>query len=203
MPRTRATTEPYVVPFTVLIDTNESQPFTFDGLRADANKANRPLVINHRFASLGRYPHSKGDYTIEGYAERVAVERKSMEDAWGTVLGWDTAFDREKGHAGRRERFEKELENLSKLDAAVVIVEASMGDCLKYMPQRGKKSIEVNRKIFHRTVLAYIQDYVGVQWMFCQSRRHAEVFCYRYLARWYRKEMERVEKIELEKWSDV
>lgn len=179
--------EPFVVPFVILVDTAESQPFTFDGLRADANKDSRPLVVRTRWQLLGRYPHSLGDYSIDGLEGRVHVERKSLEDAQGTVLGWDSEYDRRNELPGRRERFEKELDNLSKVDAAMVVVEATLGDCLRYMPGWGKKSAALNAKIFMRSVLAYQQDY-RVPWCFCDGRRLAEIATFRFLERFWRKQ---------------
>ena len=56
-----------------------------------------------------------GDYSLEGYENSVAVERKSKEDAWGCV------------GAGRR-RFEACLERLAALDRACVVIECGLGD---------------------------------------------------------------------------
>ncbi|MEM9354642.1 MAG: hypothetical protein AAGB04_00380 [Pseudomonadota bacterium] len=116
---------------------------------------------------------------------RVAIERKSAEDCWGTVMGWETGKEKEKGSASRRERFEKELENLSKIEAGAIVVEASLGACVQQVPQWGKKTNAVNRKIFFRSVLAYQQDY-GAQWIFCDTRRLAEQATFRWLERFYR-----------------
>lgn len=184
------TTEPYRVPFTLLIDTAESQPFTFQGLKGDANIDNRPLIVPTQFVALGRYPHSIGDYSVAGYSDRVAVERKSMEDAWGTVFGWETEYQIKKGLPGRRERFEKELENLSKLEASTVVVEADFDVCLRLVPEWGKKSADLNRKIFFRSVLAFMQDY-KVPWLFCGSRRIAEIATFQFLKRFVEKDLER------------
>lgn len=200
--------EPVKSPLVVLIDSAESQPFTFQGLRADAKQGSRPLIVSTRHECLGRHPHSLGDYTAEGLVGIAHVERKSREDCQGTVLGWETPSERAKelkrameaqanesqAHepvagktaTGRRDRFEKELSNLAKIAYGVVIVEASFGECLATMPQWGKKSRETNAKIFARSVSAYMQDY-KVPWMFCDSRRQAEVMTFRFLERAHRK----------------
>lgn len=185
-----ATEEPIASPFTVLIDTNESQPWTFQNLRADAKDELRPLVVPTRYESLGRHPHALGDYSAEGLVGVAHVERKSLEDCQGTVLGWETEHERRKHLAGRRERFEKELENLSKIPYGIVIVEAEFAECLKTMPSWGKKSREQNAKIFARSVQAYMADY-KTPWLFCDGRRLAEQCCYRWLFRAWRKERDR------------
>ena len=68
---------------------------------------------------------SAGDYSVLGMENRVAVERKSLIDAYGTF-------------GSNRERFEAELERLSKFDYAAVVIEASMFDALKN-PPKGKR----------------------------------------------------------------
>jgi hypothetical protein len=178
--------EPFVAPFTVLVDTAESQPFTFDGLKADADKDYRPLVVRTKFQCLGRYPHSRGDYSLEGLEEFVGIERKSLEDIQGTVLGWPSKLDQEKGLDGRQERFKKELENLTKLTIGAVVIEAHRIDCCAAMPEHGKKSIAENRKLFNRITLGMQLDF-RVPWYWCDGRFDAECTTYRLLARAYRK----------------
>jgi len=178
--------EPYRVPFTVIVDSAESQAFTFQGLFADAVKDLRALVVPTKYSSLGRFPNGLGDYSIEGLTDRVAIERKSREDVWGTVMGWETDHQKENGGTGRRDRFKSELENLAKIDASMVVVEASLGNCLANVPEWGTKTRETNRKIFFRSVLAMQQDY-RVPWLFCDSRWLAEIATFRFLERFYRK----------------
>jgi hypothetical protein len=176
---------PIVAPFTVLVDSAEGDPYTFEGLHADSRQGSRPLVVPTQWACLGRSTstsESNGDYSIEGYIGRVAIERKSMEDCWSTVLSY----------GDRRERFESELRNLSLMEAAAVVVESTVPELLDQMPQYGVKTKEQNQKTFFRTVLAWQMDY-EVQWIMAGSRRLAEVATYRWLERFYRKQME-VEK---------
>lgn len=176
-------------PFEVLIDSAESLPYTFAGIRADANKKNGTYVVKWSRASLGRHPTSYGDYSIVGGFGFVAVERKSMEDAWGTLLGWPTGWEQDRGLPGRRERFERELANLQSIDASLIVVEATLGTCISEIPQWGKKTAETNAKIFFRTVLSYQQRFPKVQWQFCDNRRLAEVTTFRWLSRWYFKNL--------------
>jgi hypothetical protein len=181
-----AVIEPFAVPFTILVDSAESQPFTFQGIDGDADIEGRPLAISTHWCCLGRYPHSLGDYSIDGFVGRVAVERKGVEDYWSTLLGWETPSQRERGMPGRRERFEKELENLSAIEAAMVVVEAPFDQCLREVPQWGVKTNRQNAKALLRTTLAYMQDY-KVPFLFCDGRRLAEVTTFRFLQRFWRK----------------
>ncbi len=163
-----------VTPFTVLIDADEKQPFTFLGLRTDADRGNRPLVVRTARKHLG---NTKGDYSVDGLEDFAHVERKSMSDAQSTVLGW----------GDHRERFVRTLEYLSELPASCVVVECSFGAALAGMTSRGKKSVTENQKIFHRQVLAWTNDY-RVPWYFCDDRRFAEITTFRFLERQWRHE---------------
>ena len=173
--------------FRVVIDTAETLPFTFLGIKSDANQNNELITVHTMRASLGRHPYSLGDYSIDCALGQVHVERKSREDIWGTILGWPTGYEQDREMAGRRERFESELNNLAKIDCSLVVVEATMGNCLANMPSWGKKSSETNAKIFFRSVLSYQQRWPTVQWQFCDDRRLAELTTYRWLNRFYLK----------------
>lgn len=183
--------EPIKTKLTVLIDTAEQHPFEFANLRGDYAQGYRPLIIPRRFVSLGRYPNSLGDYSVEGYMGKIGIERKSVSDLQGTVLGWELTNDnQELIDEGRRHRFEQELENLSKITYGMVVVEGNYQDCLDTMQQWGKKTAKENAKIFNRSIQAFMMDYKGVQWMFASSREIAEAYVYQTLRRFVRKQKE-------------
>jgi hypothetical protein len=175
-----------ICPFTILIDSAEQQPFSFQGLRTDANQGNRPLIVPTTWKPLGRGDESLGDYSLDGYIGRIHVERKSMADCHSTILGW----------GGRRERFKVELENLSKIDAAMVIVECSLEQLLISAPAH-KKSASENAKILHRSIISFAQDY-RVPWFFADSRRLAEQTTFRFFERYWRKQRELEKQTEKE-----
>ncbi len=175
-------------PFTVLIDTGEQQPFTFQGIKTDASQGNKQLIVPTEWKSLGRHPNSLGDYSVAGGEGRCHIERKSMEDAQGTILGWE----------GRRERFECELQNLADIACGVVIVECSRAQLIANAPgcdaenpakRVGTKTVKANGKALHRSLIAYQQDY-RVPWIFSDSRRMAEIDAFRWLERWWKKQRE-------------
>ena len=180
--------EPFVKPFTILIDSNESHPFSFRALTCDANRQNRPLVVRTKWKSLGRYPNGLGDYAIEGLLEdHCRIERKSVEDLQGTLLGWpklDEEGNQIRG-SGRRERFGQELENLQKIQSAAVVVEGSMSGVFEELKDYGKKTVQTQAKILFRSIIAMQQDY-AVQWLMCDGRRAAEVTAFRFLERFWR-----------------
>jgi hypothetical protein len=179
--------EPLLNPWTIIIDTAEQHPFTFQGIHADSDRKNRLLRfvpgVNLIRQCLGRHPDSLGDYSIEGFVGRCHVERKSMEDAHGTLLGWPDADG-----SSRRERFESELRNLSNMESGAVIFECTLDHLIDSAPEydHGKKTAACNAKILERSVLAYAQDY-DVKFIFCDGRRRAELRTFQWLNRFWQK----------------
>lgn len=174
-----------ICPFKILVDTGEQQPFTFQGLRCDADQNYRPLIIETEWRALGRHPDGLGDYSIDGFVGRCHVERKSVSDFQGTVLGF----------SGSRERFERELHNLSQLECAAVVVEGSLHHAISVPEGRGQKPSKTQAKILMRSVIGYQQDY-SVPWLFCDSRRMAEVVTFRFLERYWRKNRQQAKESE-------
>lgn len=89
-------------PATIIIDTREQEPYSFDP----------------RLASAVRRALPAGDYSVEGLEGAVAVERKTLDDFVSTVI-----------HS--RERFLEELRKLGTHRAACVVVEANIVDVLQ------------------------------------------------------------------------
>jgi hypothetical protein len=154
-------------PFTVYVDTREQNPFRFLGFRADADKGGVPMMVRTESRSLG---NSCGDYSATGLIDYAHIERKSREDAWGTVLGWGE----------RREQFQKTLKFLSEIPNGLIVLECSEDDALRNIPSWGKRSQAGNRKIFFRQTTKWLAEY-GVPWAYCDNRSKAEHKTYRYL----------------------
>lgn len=199
--------------FTVLVDSGESQPWTFQGLKADADRGHAPLSVPISWRSLGRFPNSRGDYSIAGLMGKVGIERKSMEDCISTVLGWQTGYESQREIEGRRDKFKCELANLAAMEAGVVIVEASFKQCRHSVPgcdgenyfnpltgeinpTRGKKTCAENAKIFFRSVVSWQQRFKGCNWFFCDDRRDAEKVAFRYLEKYVEHRMEEMDRDE-------
>jgi ERCC4-type nuclease len=89
-------------PATIVIDTREPEPYSFDP----------------RLATAVRRALPAGDYSIDGLDACVAVERKTLDDFVSTVI-----------HS--RARFREELRKLAGYRAACVVVEAGLIDVLQ------------------------------------------------------------------------
>lgn len=148
----------------MLIDTREQLPYSFAGLKADAKLGGGPLAVRTERATL-----ESGDYSLAGFESRVAVERKSLADLFGTL--------------GRgRDRFERELTRLSGFEFAAVVVEAEWSAVFNDPPARSR----LTPKAVFRTVNAWEQRYPRVHWSFLPSRAFAEAKAFRVLERFYR-----------------
>jgi DNA excision repair protein ERCC-4 len=98
-----------------------------------------------------------GDYSIVGLECRIAIERKSQADAYGSI-------------GGGRERFEREWARLAELDFAAVVVESSL-DGFLVPPERS----QLHPRAAIGTLVAWSIRY-GVHVIFASDRRHAEAW---------------------------
>ena len=172
--------EPLLCPMTVLIDSREQSPFCFQNIRGRSEQKYRPLIVPVKITGL-----LTGDYSIEGLEDSISIERKSLQDAYGTILG-------------DRERFERELSRLQAIAEsgfACVICEGRWTDG----PSRRSTETdgEYNERAAKqfRSVLGSIRswrmEFPRVHWLECASRRQAEVECFRCLEMfWRRRERE-------------
>ena len=166
-------------PFTIIIDTAEQHPFTFRHVKADADKECELFEVTTVGQCLGRHPESYGDYSLVGGERRCCVERKSAEDFYSTILGFED---------GHRDRFEKELENLSKIEAPMLVIESTRDQFLLETPELGVKTKQQNAKILYRSILAFEQDYrVPIVWS--GSRAAAEHDAFRWMYRFWEKKL--------------
>jgi hypothetical protein len=168
-------------PFTVLVDSMEQQPFSFENLTGPTGK---PVAVPTKWKALGiregRYYQPMGDYSIEGFESLIHLERKSVTDCQSTVLAF----------GGRRERFEHQLAVFDGLPWSAVIVEGTLADVVRTVQAHGKKPVEELRKIVFHTLMAWQMDY-RTPWFFCESRRMAETVAWRTMVRFWQKSREK------------
>jgi hypothetical protein len=153
----------------VKADTREQSPYTFEGIgwdKADGGGEGRTLTIETVRGTL-----ASGDYSLLGYESRVAIERKSLADWYGT-LG--------KG----RDRFERELERLRSYEFAAVVIEASLTE----MATKPPPHTELPGKVVYRTFVSWSVRY-PVKFIPCDGRRMAEITTFRLLERFLKEDI--------------
>lgn len=136
----------------VVVDTREQEPYTFDPER----------VVEIRGALRS------GDYSLVGLEDRVAVERKSLDDFVSTVIR-------------DRDRFRRELDRLRELDAACVVVEGNVSDVL-----RGNFASGAHPSSVLGAAISIVVDH-EVPVFFCSDRQAACRFVEGFLLRFHRK----------------
>ena len=133
--------------FTIIVDTREQLPYDLED------------------SIVGTL--QTGDYSILGYTDICAIERKSLADLFGSVTQG-------------RERFEREVERLSQLRFAAVVIEASMGDIL-----RGCPNSSANPEAVLATVLSWQAEY-RIPFVFAGNREGGKAFVERQLNQYAR-----------------
>ena len=136
----------------IVIDTREQEPYSFDEWDVTCQRKALPA----------------GDYSLVGYEDTVAVERKSLEDFVSTLI------------QGRK-RFRKELKRLAQYDAACVVVEADM----KHIILGKYRSHAHPRSILGSLVSIHV-DY-GIPVICCSDRQIACHFVAMFLLRHHKK----------------
>ena len=158
-----------VGPFTIVVDDRERAPFRFDDITADASRGGLPLIIRREPKRL-----ETGDYSILGLEHAIAVERKSLDDLFGTL-------------GGGRDRFIRELDRMSKMQSAHVVIEADW----RRIFERPPFSSKLKPKTISRSIIAWTQQFDNVHWWPMPNRRAAEVVTFRILDRFWNKTAER------------
>lgn len=164
--RKRALDGPFefkLCPFIIIVDTREQAPFHFRNLKTDAKHGKVPLVVEIEKKGL-----NTGDYSIQGFESRIAIERKNMSDLF-YCCGND------------RDRFQRQLERLNDLDCAALVVEGDWARILKGCPFS-----KLSPKTVYRSVIAWQQRLPRVHWWFCPSRGFAETTTFRILERFHK-----------------
>ncbi|WP_081678681.1 ERCC4 domain-containing protein [Desulfocurvibacter africanus] len=145
----------------ILVDSREQAPFSFD--RYECETASAGLAT--------------GDYSLAGLEDRVAVERKSLDDLIGCLMG-----------AGR-ERFERELARAAALDRFAVVVEASFQDLAE---SRYRSRMKPHAAL--QSVLAF-QVRHGSPFFWAGNRAGAEYAVFHFLRHYLREAQERLRSI--------
>ena len=149
----------------ILVDQREKQPWTFKDILRQYPESN----IQTKTARL-----NAGDYTLEGFEERIAIERKSPRDVYITL---QQNFD----------RFDNEFGRMNNMEAAWIVIEAPLS---RYAGSNGADYYQMFsciHKKHHvlRGMVNLLIRYPGIKWKFCQSPEEAEWFAFLQLLKFY------------------
>lgn len=156
-----------ICPFTILIDSNETFPWTFETV-TDSN--GNPVEVPTRREAL--WTRGLADYTIAGFEDQVAIERKE-DDLFSSL-------------AQRRENFEAEVARLdATMDFAAIIVSTEWSGLSDIHYGHG-----CSLKSAYRTMVSWMVRYPSVHWAFVPGRAAAEQLAYDLLEKfWHHKTM--------------
>jgi ERCC4-type nuclease len=144
--------------FTVVIDDREKLPYQFAALRATVRQGGGLLYV-----PTVRRRLEIGDYSIEGHEHDVAIERKSLEDLYQSVV--------------RRDNFVGRLEQMNNLRFAAVVVEATWLDVATAPPF----SSQMNPLSVVRSMIAWTVRFPRVHWIPAGGRAEGEAITFRLL----------------------
>ncbi|HQJ93140.1 MAG TPA: hypothetical protein PLI71_09730 [Clostridia bacterium] len=138
---------PDPTPFQIVIDTREQRPYSFP----DAIRGTLPT----------------GDYSFVGGEKLFAIERKSLQDAWGSIA---------QGH----DRFRREMERATSLLDFQIVVEGEPD--LFVCPELEWRRVHPNS--LRGTVYHWRKKY-GVYWIFRKNREEAKKYIEWRLRSWW------------------
>ena len=152
----------------ILIDTREQQPSIFTG--HDVAPETTTLLC--------------GDYSLPGFEDRAAIERKSPNDLVGCLKG------------SNRDRFERELVQGGHYELFTVLVEGSLADV-----SHDRYKSEMKPHSAMQSIIAFQVRY-RVPFLWCGSRAGAEYMTYSLLSKYLREIGER-NKLATQKQENV
>ena len=141
----------------IFIDTREQAPFTFKGYDVAPETATLPV----------------GDYSLPGFQDRAAVERKELNDLIACLMN------------GNRERFERELARGRHYDLFAVVVEASLADV-----SQGRYRSDMKPQAALQSIITFQVRY-RIPFVWAGNRTGAEYMTYSFLAKYLREIDER------------
>ena len=140
----------------IIVDTREQNPYTFTDFPVE--------VIPGTLAA--------GDYSLPGFTDEIAVERKELSDLLGCLTH-------------DRERFARELERLRGFEAAALLVEAPFRTI-----EAGQYRSRMNPAAAVQSLLSIMARY-RMPVLFADNRAAGERFAYDFLRHYARHAVQR------------
>jgi len=141
----------------ILIDTREKHPWDFSFYSVETKRVALPF----------------GDYTVEGFEDKVVIERKASTGELAINLGKEIS------------RFAAEFDRMRHVENKYVLCEFSSDDIAHFplnsgIPKAKWKSIRMNSKFIFSRIESLSIDY-GLCFIFAGDRRWAEEKAYQIL----------------------
>jgi DNA excision repair protein ERCC-4 len=144
----------------ILIDSREQNPFTFKGYQASSEAATL----------------SVGDYSIPGFQDQAAIERKELNDLISCLMN------------SNRDRFERELARARHYELFYIVVEASLEDV-----SQGRYRSEMKPHSALQSIIAFqVRHRLSILW--AGNRAGAEYCTYWLLSKYVREIEERFKR---------
>lgn len=178
--------QPITCPFTVIIDTREQSPYSFQTFKADARHKSHTGLAKDLYIPVEVATLQTADYSIKGFESEIAIERKSLTDLFGTL-------------GSGRDRFERELQRLSEFQVAHIVIEADWRTILYSPPERTKLS----PKSVFRSINAWEQEFPTVHWQLMGMRSIAEHKTFRILERFWNQQQKAAQSTQANPGSIV
>lgn len=156
---TRNTDEAAACLFTVVVDSREQLPYTFEGITAGGKR----IVVPVERGTL-----ASGDYSIKGFENVMTIERKSVSDFYGSIT------------TGRA-RLEAEFQRMEAMTFSAIVVEGRLDSVL----EPGFHGRRVSPQAIRATVASWSVKY-KTRWFFAPSRDQAERLTFELLEKFHR-----------------
>ncbi len=134
----------------ILTDSREQLPYSFDRWPVQVETAGLQV----------------GDYSLKFWEDKISIERKSLDDLIGCLMGKN------------RERFEKELSRGRSYELFCIVVESDLSDI-----SRGHYQSNMKPTAALQTIAAFFIRY-QVPFLFCGNRAGAEYITYSLLSKY-------------------
>lgn len=144
----------------VIVDSREQLPYDFNKYQVELTTGTLPA----------------GDYSLPGFEDRIAIERKSLDDLIGCLMGKN------------RDRFERELQKGSRYDLFAVVIEANFEDV-----RDGRYRSEMKPHAALQSILAFQVRY-RVPFIWAGNRSGGEYITYSLLSKYLEEISKRYQK---------
>lgn len=139
--------------YNIICDSREQLPYDFNKVDWCSGTVTRKL--------------DTGDYSLEGFEARFAIERKRSTSEIATNI-----FE---------SRFKNCLERLNKLESPFIICEFNFSDINRFpegsgIPRSKWPYLKVSGPLITKTLTNYMLEYPNIKWLFFNGREEAQGF---------------------------